>query len=101
MGFCIGTTTVSTLLEASRCHMLGQVIDLNCLTWIVRLGLVEEIRMRSTCVNARALISSLLTEMVEAKAGGEKCPRSHSWSYGDVREGEVESSSIMVGVFFV
>ncbi|KAG6558052.1 hypothetical protein Mapa_000232 [Marchantia paleacea] len=39
MGFCTSTKAVPTLSEASRRQVLGQAMDLNCLTWIVSLGL--------------------------------------------------------------
>jgi hypothetical protein len=34
MGFCIGTTIVQGISEGARKQILGQVMDLNCLTWI-------------------------------------------------------------------
>jgi hypothetical protein len=39
MGFPIGVTSVLFIFEVSRRHVLGQVMDLNYLTWIVSLGL--------------------------------------------------------------
>jgi len=41
MGFPIGVTSVFSISKASRRQMLGQAMDLNCLTWIVSLGMVE------------------------------------------------------------
>jgi hypothetical protein len=42
MGFLIGVTSVPSISEASRRQMLGQAMDLNYLTWIVSLGMVEQ-----------------------------------------------------------
>ncbi len=39
MGFPTGMTFVLSIFEASRRQVLGQVMDLNCLTWIVSLGM--------------------------------------------------------------
>jgi hypothetical protein len=39
MGFPIGVTSVPSISEASRQQVLGQTMDLNCLTWIVSLGM--------------------------------------------------------------
>jgi hypothetical protein len=41
MGFCIGTTIVQGISEGARKQILGQVMDLNCLTWIFILVLAE------------------------------------------------------------
>jgi hypothetical protein len=39
MGFPIGVTSVPSISEASCQQVLGQTMDLNCLTWIVSLGM--------------------------------------------------------------
>ncbi len=41
MGFPTGVTLVPSIFKASHQQVLGQAIDLNCLTWIVSLGMVE------------------------------------------------------------
>jgi len=41
MGFCIGTTIVQGIFEGACRQILGQVMDLNCLTWIFILVLAE------------------------------------------------------------
>jgi hypothetical protein len=41
MGFPIGVTSVPFIFEASRRQVLGQAMDLNCLTWIVSLDMAE------------------------------------------------------------
>ncbi len=52
--------------------MLGQAMDLNCLTWIVNLGMVEQRRLKATSIVVTPLVSSLPTVTVEASAGGEE-----------------------------
>ncbi len=42
MGFPIGMTSIPSISEASRRQVLGQAMDLNCLTWIVSLGMAEQ-----------------------------------------------------------
>ncbi len=39
MGFLTGMTSFPSISEASRRQVLGQAMDLNCLTWIVSLGM--------------------------------------------------------------
>jgi hypothetical protein len=41
MGFPTGVTFVPSISEASCRQVLGQVMDLNCLAWIVSLGMAE------------------------------------------------------------
>ncbi len=41
MGFPIGMTLVLSIFEASRRQVLGQAMDMNCLIWIVNLGMAE------------------------------------------------------------
>ncbi len=41
MGFPTGMTFVPFISEASCRQMLGQAMDLNCLTWIDSLGMAE------------------------------------------------------------
>ncbi|OAE35927.1 hypothetical protein AXG93_1278s1000 [Marchantia polymorpha subsp. ruderalis] len=45
-GFMTGVTAAASVSEASRRQVLGQAMDLNCLTWIVSLGLAEQRRYR-------------------------------------------------------
>jgi len=46
--------------------MLGQAMDLNCLTWIISLGMVEQRRFRATSIVITPLVSSLPIMTVEA-----------------------------------
>jgi hypothetical protein len=50
MGFLTGVTSVPSISEASCQQVLGQVMDLNCLTWIVSLGMAEQRWLRATSV---------------------------------------------------
>ena len=42
MGFATGVTAVPSISEASRRQVLGQAMDLNCLTWVISLGMTEQ-----------------------------------------------------------
>ncbi len=59
-------------------------MDLNCLTWIVSLGMAEQRRLRATFVVITPLVSSLSTVTIEASTGGEESCTFHPWSTWDV-----------------
>ncbi len=80
MGFPIGMTFVPSIFEASHRQVLGQAMDVNCLTWIVSLGMVEQRRLRATFVIVTPLVSSLPTVIVEASTRGEESYTFHPWS---------------------
>ncbi|CAM6088605.1 unnamed protein product [Calypogeia fissa] len=80
MGFVIGTIAIPEFSEATRRQLLGQVMDLNCLTWVVALGLVEQRRMRTTLVASYPLVSLQPTETVQAAAGGGG-PSEGQWDF--------------------
>jgi hypothetical protein len=84
MGFPTVMTFVPSISEASRRQVLGQAMDLNCLTWIVSLGTAEQHRLRATFVIVTPLVSSLPTVTVEASTGGEESYTFHPWSTWDV-----------------
>ncbi len=84
MGFPTGMTFVPSIFEASRRQVLGQAMDLNCLTWIASLGLVEQRQLRATFVVVTPLVSSLSTMTVEASTGGEESCTFHPWSTWEV-----------------
>jgi C-5 cytosine-specific DNA methylase len=91
MGFTTGVTAVPSISEASRRHVLGQAMDLNCLTWIFSLGMAEQRRLRTTCVIERPLVMSTVpTGTVEALAGGEGSTILHPWRSWDVIDEHVE-----------
>jgi hypothetical protein len=72
MGFLTGVTSVPSIFEASRRQVLSQAMDLNCLTWIISLGMAEQRQLRATSVVVTPLVSSLPTVTIEASVGGEK-----------------------------
>ena len=71
MGFPTGTTALGTLTEEARRQVLGQAMDLNCLTWIVSLGLAEQARMVSTGVLPIPQQNLEPIGTIEAKVGGK------------------------------
>jgi hypothetical protein len=97
MGFPTGMTFVPSISEDSRRQVLGQAMDLNCLTWIVSLGMVEQRRLRATFVIVTPLVSSLPTVTVEASTGGEESYTFHPWSTWDVLGEHVKVVAHAVG----
>ncbi|OAE23721.1 hypothetical protein AXG93_4776s1030 [Marchantia polymorpha subsp. ruderalis] len=59
-------TAASLVLEASRRQVLDHAMNLNCLTWIMSLGLAEQRRLRVDLVVVTTLVSSLPTGTVVA-----------------------------------
>jgi hypothetical protein len=90
-------TSVLFISEASRRQVLGQAMDLNCLTWIVSLGMAEQCRLKATFVVITPLVSSLPIVTVEASAGGEESCTFHPWSTWDVLGEHVEVVAHVVG----
>lgn len=72
MGFATGTTAVGSVSESSRRQVLGQAMDLNCLTWIVSLSIAEQLRMRSAGVTDHPLVSLRPSRAIVVVAGGEQ-----------------------------
>ncbi len=72
-------------------------MDLNCLTWIVSLGMVEQRQLRATFVIVTPLVSSLSTMTVEASTGGEESCTFHLWSAWDVLGEHVKVVAHAVG----
>jgi hypothetical protein len=97
MGFPIGVTSVHFISEASHRQVLGQAMDLNCLTWIVSLGMAEQRWLGTTSVIITLLVSSLPIVTVEALAGGEESCTFHPWSTWDVLGEHVEVVAHVVG----
>jgi len=95
--FPTGVTSVPSISKASRQHVLGQVMDLNCLTWIVSLGMAEQHWLRTTSIVVTPLMSSLPIVMVEASTGGEKSCIFHLWSTWDMLGEHVEVVAHVVG----
>ncbi|CAM6104218.1 unnamed protein product [Calypogeia fissa] len=102
MGFTTGVTAVPSISEASRRQVLGQVMDLNCLTWIVSLGMAQQRRLRTAHVIARPLVSVLPSGMSEAPAGGEEAVVQHPWRTWNIsKEREELAAHASGGVFCV
>lgn len=97
MGFPTSVTSVPSLSEASRRQVLGQAMDLNCLSWIVSLGMAEQRRLRSTHVVVTPLVSLLPIGTYEASAGGEERSTQHPWSTWDVMGEHIEVAAHAVG----
>ncbi len=72
-------------------------MDLNCLTWIISLGMAEQRRLRATFVIVTPLVSSLPTVIVEASTGGEESDIFHPWSTWDVLGEHVKVVAHAVG----
>jgi len=97
MGFPTRVTSVLSIFEASRQQVLGQAMHLNCLTWIISLGMAEQHRLRATSVVVTPLMSSLPTVMVEASVGGKESCIFHPWNAWDVLGEHVEVVAHVVG----
>ncbi len=97
MGFPIGVTSVPSIFEASRRQVLGQAMDLNCLTWTVSLGMVEQCQLKATSVIVTPFMSSLPTVTIEAPTKGEESCIFHPWSTWDVLGEHVEVVAHDVG----
>ncbi len=97
MGFPTGMTSVPSIFEASRRQVLGQAMDLNCLTWIVSLAMAEQCRLKATSVIVTPLVSSLPTVTVEALAGGKESCTFNPWSTWDVLGEHVEVVAHAIG----
>jgi hypothetical protein len=72
-------------------------MDLNCLTWIISLGMVKQCRLIATFVIVTHLVSSLHTVTVEALVGGEESCTFHPWGTWDVLGEHVEVMAHVVG----
>jgi hypothetical protein len=72
-------------------------MDLNCLTWIVSLGMAEQRRFKATSVVIPPLVNSLPTVTVEALARGKESCTFHLWSTWDVLGEHVEVMAHVVG----
>jgi hypothetical protein len=97
MGFPTGVTFVPSISKASLQQVLGQAMDLNCLTWIVSLGMAKQCRLRATFVVVTPLVNLLSTVMVEALTRGEESCTFHPWSTWDVLGEHVKVVAHVVG----
>jgi hypothetical protein len=72
-------------------------MDLNYLTWIVSLGMVEQRWLKTTSMIVTPLVSPLPIVTIEASAGGEENCIFHPWSTWDVLGEHVEVVAHAVG----
>jgi hypothetical protein len=72
-------------------------MDLNYLTWIVSLGMLEQGRLKTTSIVVTPLVNSLPTVTVEASARGKESCTFHPWSTWDVLGKHVEVVAHVVG----
>jgi hypothetical protein len=72
MGFPTGITTVPEFLESIRRQLIGQAMDLNCLSLVLSIGWAEQRRLHSELM-LHPFVSLPPAKMVQAAAGGA-CP---------------------------
>jgi hypothetical protein len=87
MGFPTGTTNVNGISEQQRRFLLGQAMDLNCLTWIVSLVVAEQRRLASTLIGhmgfyelRSAMEPPHLVTRPRKVVGGERASIAHPWN---------------------
>jgi hypothetical protein len=91
MGFPTGTTNVHGISEQQRRFLLGQAMDLNCLTWVVSLVVTEQRRLASTLIGhmgfyelRSAMEPPHLVTRPRKVVGGERASIAHPWNLWDV-----------------
>jgi hypothetical protein len=55
MGFPTGITNVPSISKQQHRFLLGQAMDLNCLTWVVSLVVTEQKRLASSLTRSQVL----------------------------------------------
>ena len=87
MGFPTGTTNVPGISEQQRRYLLGQAMDLNCLTWIVSLLVAEQKRLASSltgCMDFYELRAAgepfVSVKVTDKVVGGERALAPHPWN---------------------
>jgi hypothetical protein len=87
MDFSTGTTNVHGISEQQRRFLLGQAMDLNCLTWVVSLVVVEQRRLASTLIGhmgfyelRSAMEPPHLVTRPRKVVGGERASIAHLWN---------------------
>jgi hypothetical protein len=80
MGFPTRVTSIPSIFETSCRQVLGQAMDLNCLTWIINLGMVEQCQLRATSIVVTPFVSLLPIVTIEASIGCEESCTFHPWS---------------------
>jgi hypothetical protein len=86
MGFPTSTTNIPGFSEHQRRFLLGQAMDINCLTWIVSLVVAEQKRLAFSLVGYMgfyemtvAIEPPPLVMMPSKVVGGEKNSTAHRW----------------------
>ncbi len=72
-------------------------MDLNCLTWIISLGMVKQRWLRATSIVVTPFVSLLPIVTVEASTGGKESCTFRLWSTWDVLGEHVEVVAHVVG----
>jgi hypothetical protein len=87
MGFPTGTTNVHGISEQQRRFLLGQAMDLNCLTWVISLVVAEQRRLASTLIGhmdfyelRSAIEPPHLVIRPHKVVGGERASIAHPWN---------------------
>jgi hypothetical protein len=85
MGFPTGTTNMHGISEQQRRFLLGQAMDLNCLTWVVSLVVAEQRQLASTLIGhmgfyelRSAMEHPHLVTRPRKVVGGERASIAHS-----------------------
>jgi hypothetical protein len=91
MGFPTGTTNVHGISEQQQRFLLGQAMDLNCLTWVVSLVVEEQRRLASTLIGymdfyelRSAMEPPHLVTRPRKVVGGERASIAHPWNLWDI-----------------
>jgi hypothetical protein len=92
MGFPTGTTNVPGLSEHQQRFLLGQAMNINCLTWIVSLVVAEQKQLASSLVGymgfyeLRAAMEPPPLVMIPSKVvGGKEASTAHPWDMWSFR----------------
>jgi hypothetical protein len=87
MGFPTSTTNVNGISEQQRRFLLGQAMDLNYLTWVVSLVVVEQRRLASTLIGhmgfyklRSAMEPPHLVTRPRKVVGGKRASIAHLWN---------------------
>jgi hypothetical protein len=54
MGFHINATTMPSIFEATCRQILGQVMDIDCLTWLFSLVLAKKTQLAQSCPHSHS-----------------------------------------------
>jgi hypothetical protein len=87
MGFLTSTTKVQGMTKQQLRTLLGQAMDLNCLTWVVSLAVAEQRHLTSSLIGhmgfselRSAMEPPHLVTQPSKVVGGERASIAHPWS---------------------